>query len=645
LSKTENHNYVYAANTKDVESAGGCLSVTIENHTIAIFIYDSKIYAIDNRCPHMGFPLNQGTVKDGILTCHWHHARFDLMNGGTFDQWAGDVSSFPVEIRNANEIWIDIPQVAVVVDSYNYRHQKLLENALKRNIPLMIAKTVIAMLDDKRNGGENTFNKKDIDDGLLNAFHVGLDFGSHYKQSGWGQGLTIHACMMNIIPYLDAEDISYALYHGLSAVAQDCASMPPRFKISPLPKPWPDLHTLKRWFRQFIESRDAQAAERCIVTAVRSGANSYQISNILFAAATDHRFLEIGHVLDFTNKALESLDIIGWNNSDNKDLAESVLSSLISGYANAERMEESNSWRYPVDLIDILEKAFKKLPIVLNNGIRRRGQAGKDKIRKRWNQRRNHLMTVLLGDDPQLIVNSLLDALSRGTSEEELASTVADTAALRIVQFHTRNEFSDWDAVLHMFTYANAVHQALRRTPTQELLRGVFDGAMRIYLNRFLNVPQVPLPKPTTSAEERNTNNNVVDDDNTPKEDPEALLTEGFLSLLDKQQQVNQAGQLMMDYLYNNRAKPNQPLAAIGKALLREDRNFHSIQMIEAVFRQYSLASTDVNYPDNGVNSATRTHMLVAAARYLAAHSPTMRSQGRTYQIANQLYHGEHLFE
>jgi hypothetical protein len=28
----------------------------------------------------MGFPINQGTVKDGILTCHWHHARFDLMN-------------------------------------------------------------------------------------------------------------------------------------------------------------------------------------------------------------------------------------------------------------------------------------------------------------------------------------------------------------------------------------------------------------------------------------------------------------------------------------------------------------------------------------------------------------------------------------
>jgi nitrite reductase/ring-hydroxylating ferredoxin subunit len=187
LSKTDNHNYVYAANTKDIEAASGCLSVTLEKHTIAIFIYDSKMYAIDNRCPHMGFPLNQGTVKDGILTCHWHHARFDLMNGGTFDQWAGDVTSFPVEIRNGNEVWIDISPAAVVVDTdpYQYHHQTLLENGLKRNIPLMIAKTVIAISGDGRNR-EDTANdeKQDIhDSGLLNAFRVGLDFGNNYKQS------------------------------------------------------------------------------------------------------------------------------------------------------------------------------------------------------------------------------------------------------------------------------------------------------------------------------------------------------------------------------------------------------------------------------------------------------------------------------
>ena len=57
-----------------------------------------------------------------------------------------------------------------------------------------------------------------------------------------------------------------------------------------------------------------------------------------------------------------------------------------------------------------------------------------------------------------------------------------------------------------------------------------------------------------------------------------------------------------MDYLYN-KGKSDLLLAAIGKALLREDRNFHSIQMIEAVFRQYSLVSTgdDENNNSNGV--------------------------------------------
>jgi nitrite reductase/ring-hydroxylating ferredoxin subunit len=622
LSKTDNHNYVYVANTREIEAAGGHLSVTVKKYTLAIFIYDSKVYAVDNRCPHMGFPLNQGTVKDGILTCHWHHARFDLMNGGTFDQWAGDVTSFPVEIRNGNEVWIDIS--AAVVDNTDSHHQNqtLLLNGLKRNIPLLIAKTIIPSLGTLRNRTDT--NEKEID-GMLNVFSIGLDFGSHYKQSGWGQGLTIHTCMMNIVPYLGIEDMPYALYHGLSAVAQDCASMPPRFKISPLPEPWPDLSTLKFWFRQFIESRDAQAAERCIVTAVRLGVDNRDIADMLFAAATDHRYLDVGHVLDFTNKALEALDSVGWDNNNNKDLVESVLSSLVSGYANAERMEESNSWRYPIDLIDILEKAFKKLPAVLENGRAEQSE------KKRWNQR-NELLTVLLGDDPQLIVNSLLKALSQGAREEELAGIVAYTAALRIAQFHTRNEFSDWDTSLHTFTYTNAVHQGLRRIATHELLRGMFDGAMRVYLNRFLNIPLVPLPEPKKMEN--------ISNETTFKE-PEMLLKE-LLSLLDKQQQVNQAGQLVVDYLYNN-GKPDRLLAAIGKALLREDRSFHSIQMIEAAFRQYSLLSAN-DYENNG-NSTTGVHILVAAARYLAAHSPTMRSQGHTYQTANQLYHGEHLFE
>jgi len=627
----DNERYTFAANMSNLQESG-CLSIQIQNHIIALFYHNSNVYAVDNRCPHMGFPLNQGTVKDGILTCHWHHARFDLNSGGTFDQWAGDVRSYPVEIRNENEIWVDVSSSSFADVKSDY--QVLLQNGLKQNIQLMIAKAVIAIRQGYESGIDNS------DSGLLNAFRIGVDFGTHFKQSGWGQGLTTLTCMMNIMPYLDAHDRPHALYHGLCAVAQDCASMPPRFEVSPLPEPWPELAMLKRWFRQFIQSRDSQAAERCISTAVRLGANSQQMADMLFAAATDHRFIDVGHTLDFTNKALEALDKLGWEN--NKTLVESVLTSLVPGYATAERMEESSSWRYPIDIVTMLENAFKELPRVLENGKRIRekrtltlqqetkeGNNDSDKgtnPNQNWGMNgrdRNEAVAVLLGDNPQSIVNTSLDTLSQGTTEEELARVVCYAAALRITQFHTRNEFSDWDATLHTFTFANAVHQGLRRIATPELLRGVFDAAMRIYLNRFLNIPAATIPNRST-------------DDKT--NDAKAILKE-LAELFDKQQRVNEAGQLVADYLYAG-VNPRQLMSVLGQLLMREDRNFHSIQMIEAAYRQYSLLANE----EDGNNSA-RVHVLLAASRYLAAHSPTMRSQGRTYQIATQLYHGEQLFE
>lgn len=81
----------------------------------------------------------------------------------------------------------------------------------------------------------------------------------------------------------------------------------------------------------------------------------------------------------------------------------------------------------------------------------------------------------------------------------------------------------------------------------------------------------------------------------------------------------------------------------IGRLLLREDRSFHLIQMIEAAFKQYSTI--------NNTSSSKNKHkikeyrFILAAVRYLAAHSPTMRSQTRTYQMAVQLSLGQNLFE
>ncbi len=583
-------NYVFAARRADFPD-GGCLAVQVGGHTLALFAVGEQVYALDNRCPHMGFPLERGTVRDGILTCHWHHARFDLASGGTFDLWADDVRAFPVEIRD-DEIWVDVTPLADRVA----HHKRRLGEGLAHNLPLVIAKAVIALLEDG-------------DDGAAEAFRAGLDFGALYRQPGWGQGLTILTCLMNLLPHLDAADHAPALYHGLSAVAADTAGWAPRFPTGPLPGlAGADLSTLKRWFRQFVEVRDAQGAERCLVSAVRAGADSRQMADMLGAAATDHRYISTGHPLDFTNKALEALDIAGW------DQAEHVLGSLAAGCAAAERMEEANAWRYPVDLVAILDDAFERLPSAIKSGHGRRGL---------WTDEAA-LVEVLMGDDPEAIARGLLEALREGCQEARLARLVSYAAALRIARFHTSNEFGDWDTALHTFTFASAVHQSLRRIrePLRgdayiPLLRGVFDAAMSVYLDRFLNVPAARLPEP----------------DGTVAWDPDVLLME-LPTLLDRQQQVAEAGALVASHLYVGGAE-DRLLAALGKALLREDRDFHTIQTVEAAFRLYTLLQDQPEAP----------HVLVAAARYLAAHAPTMRAQGQTFHIAARLSRGDRLFE
>ncbi len=331
--------YVRAASLAEVQAAGSLL-VNLEKQAIALFYSGNRVYAIDNRCPHMGFPLHGSTCKDGIVTCPWHYARFDLASGGTFDSWADDVRAFPVEIRN-NGVWVNL---APQVDPHAHQCQRL-QDGLEQGISLVIAKSVIALLDMGADATE--------------PFQMGLEFGTRYNKAGWSTGLSIHTCMMNLLPYLDAEDRPRALYQGLSALARDSASAPPHFGIHPLPNSTVELDRLSSWFRQFIEVRDSEAAERCLVSAIRAGADRAQIATMLFTSATDHRYIDGGHTLDFINKALEALDAVGWQG------AESVLASLISGLANAYRMEESTSWRYPVDLVTILDSVFAHLPAAL----------------------------------------------------------------------------------------------------------------------------------------------------------------------------------------------------------------------------------------------------------------------------------------
>ena len=211
--------------------------------------------------------------------------------------------------------------------------------------------------------------------------------------------------------------------------------------------------------------------------------------------------------------------MIGWQE------ATAILPSLVPGLAMARRSEELNSWRHPVDLVALLEPEFARLPELF-------AAAGDDPA---W-RASDALTATLLGDDPAAIVTALSAALAAGAPLTAVSRAVSYAAALRVARFHTSNEFSDWITVLHTFTHANAVHQLLHRSPSPELLRGVYHAAMRLYLDRFLNTPAARLP------EERPGKLAAL------PTDADALLVE-LRDLLDREQQIETAGLVVHRYL------------------------------------------------------------------------------------------------
>ena len=196
-----------------------------------------------------------------------------------------------------------------------------------------------------------------------------------------------------------------------------------------------------------------------------------------------------------------------------------------------------------------------------------------------------------------------------------------------MARFGNANEHGDWETAHHVFTYANALHQMLKRIGTANTdghatgMRGVLHGAMALYLTRYLNVPPARIP---------GEDGEQLDDLHTDAEMIRAALLDAF----DRQRQVDLAARLVGRHLTLGHS-PQVLIATLARAVLREDAGFHTYQMLEAGVRQFTVWGDT----DEG------RHILIAVARYLAAHSPTERAALQTADIARRLMRGGELHQ
>jgi hypothetical protein len=508
-----------------------------------------------------------------------------------------------VEVRDG-EIWIDLSGATDTPERRAAQSQHWLgrlDDGMEQSIPLVQAKAVLQLID----------LQSPAPDILDRAARYPLRFGSRRNASGWGDGLTILTAMTNLLPDLAPDDRSLALYHGIRRAVEDTAARVERVELDPLPgwgrredgKPVP-FERLKTWFRQFVEVRHQDAAERSLRTAIAAGATPAQLADMLGAASTDHYYRDFSHVMDTVAKQCELLDLIGW------EAAPLVLPAVVSQLATSTREEEGNAWHYPIDLVALTEPASARLPQIVDPQKTPTGA---------WDEA---LAETLLGDDPQAAIDAVMGAFEGGAAVADVAQALAYASALRFTRFPTSNEFGDWDTVLHHFTYCASLAQMAKRAPSADLARGVLHGAMVLHLGRFLNIPAARLPARSVLEA-------------LPAE-PERL-TARLLEVCDEQSRVDEAAALV--YRYLTLGHDLAPLLqTMARVTLREDAGFHDYQIVEEGFALvHDLLASGHTEPAHRV--------LVGIARWQAAHSPTRRAVTQTYDIARRLHRGESVYE
>src|SRR6478672_7758202 len=79
----------------------GRVKTALAGHrAIALTHFEGRYGAIDNRCPHQGGPLGEGSIEKGLLRCPWHGYDYDPHDGHPPAGFSDAPACFPCEVRD-----------------------------------------------------------------------------------------------------------------------------------------------------------------------------------------------------------------------------------------------------------------------------------------------------------------------------------------------------------------------------------------------------------------------------------------------------------------------------------------------------------------------------------------------------------------
>lgn len=252
---------------------------------------NGELFGVNNRCPHEGYPLSEGSLsKDCKLTCNWHNWKFDLESGDTIV--GGDkLRHYPVR-RDDEGLWVDIqdpPKEEIqkkaldnIQDSFDrYEYDRMARELGRFKLAGGIYSDAVADCIMR--------NYDRFEFGMGHAFAAAADWLQFARDlEAEGRDEEVLVAVLEIISHV-AWDVRREKHHVFSdkTLSYDVDQ-----------------------FTEAIENEDEEKAVALIRGAISDGLTYADFEAALFSAAIAH-YNDFGHSAIYVYKAGELLKLIG----------------------------------------------------------------------------------------------------------------------------------------------------------------------------------------------------------------------------------------------------------------------------------------------------------------------------------------------
>lgn len=297
----------------------GKLVAKLGGKQIALFAAGDAILACNNRCPHEGYPLREGTLDEAcVLTCNWHGWKFDLRTGDNLLR--GDrLRTYPTRIVDG-AVWVDVTDPP----PEQRRAQALanLRTAFDDHEYDRMARELARLR-------KSNADPADAVAAAIEWSHARLRFGTTHAYPAAAGWLALHDTTT------DSETRLVCLVEAIGHMAWDCLREP-AYPFAAEVMPYDEAA-----FAAALESQDEDRAVALLRGALAGGLRFVDLERALTAAALRH-YADFGHSLIYVVHAGRLIDRLGAR------VEAPLLLALVRALVNASREDLIPEFRgYP----------------------------------------------------------------------------------------------------------------------------------------------------------------------------------------------------------------------------------------------------------------------------------------------------------